>query len=490
MRARRAIRPPPARWSGRTASGRDHTALPRVGGRKKEDGDFVKKTAARKGLASVLAVVVAFTSVIFAVPQRAYSETASRAEGVSNGGFETGVLDSGWQKNSWCTSGGAVMEVVQSDGDVLPAEGDWFLKETPKGNGSQVMQEVSLTEGQSYWLTAQIYQTQAGSYSVGVQRNEGKNGDPQAAVATQQETGVWIPVAKRFTMWKNGSGDKTVVYTWATANTGTAYLDDVRIVPAADYTALEETLTQAKAMLSSPGSSTQEAIENLRLAVSAGEALADTANPDNVNTTQEEIAGALRDLETAMAAMDMTEPGVTVSGETFYIDAAQGDDSNSGTSPDQAWRTFQNVESLRLTAGGKLLLKAGCVWNGEKLHLINPTGTQENPVVLGRYGDESDPNPVINGNGNPWMYAAPSESKEDAAVVHIDNPSHFIVENLEVTNWEEDPARLMNDGANSSWQGVPVTSTIAYQQSKSLLTGILVLNKDGGDLPGVIVRNN
>ena len=209
-----------------------------------------------------------------------------------------------------------------------------------------------------------------------MQRNEGKNGDPQAAVATQQETGVWIPVAKRFTMWKNGSGDKTVVYTWATANTGTAYLDDVRIVPAADYTALEEKLTQAKAMLSSPGSSTQEAIENLRLAVSAGEALADTANPDNVNTTQEEIAGALRDLETAMAAMDMTEPGVTVSGETFYIDAAQGDDSNSGTSPDQAWRTFQNVESLRLTAGGKLLLKAGCVWNGEKLHLINPTVTQ------------------------------------------------------------------------------------------------------------------
>ena len=37
-----------------------------------------------------------------------------------------------------------------------------------------------------------------------------------------------------------------------------------------------------------------------------------------------------------------------ISSDSFYIDAAGGDDSNTGTSPEQAWKTFANVKRLRL----------------------------------------------------------------------------------------------------------------------------------------------
>ena len=95
--------------------------------------------------------------------------------------------------------------------------------------------------------------------------------------------------------------------------------------------------------------------------------------------------------------------GRAVSGDngTYYIDAAGGNDDNDGKSENQAWKTFKNVSALRLGAGGKVLLKAGCTWNGEKLLLQEAKGTSTNPVILGKYG-EGD-NPKINGQGSKWL---------------------------------------------------------------------------------------
>ena len=86
---------------------------------------------------------------------------------------------------------------------------------------------------------------------------------------------------------------------------------------------------------------------------------------------------------------------------TYYIDAANGDDANNGTSEGTAWKTFANLEGLKLTAGQKVLLKAGCTWNEEKLMIKDAKGTAANPVVLGKYGEGADP--VLNGNGSPWL---------------------------------------------------------------------------------------
>lgn len=180
-------------------------------------------------------------------------------------------------------------------------------------------------------------------------------------------------------------------------------------------------------------------------------------------------------------------------GTTWYIDAAGGNDrSNDGMSPEKAWKTFKKVKSLRLKAGDKVLLKAGCTWNGEKLMLIGAKGTEKNPVILGRYGEGADP--VINGQGSTWLDVEDRSSlkKEDVAAVHIQNSSYITVQNLEVTNWETDSSDLMGETKkkNVDKNNNQTDRPILYDQSKYMLTGILVENHDAGDLAGVVIKDN
>ena len=151
---------------------------------------------------------------------------------------------------------------------------------------------------------------------------------------------------------------------------------------------------------------------------------------------------------------------------TYYVDAENGNDANDGTTPETAWKTLTKASSIRkMTEGGSILLKAGCVWNGEQLEVRNAEGTAENPIVIGSYGEGAKP--VINGQGAPWD----ADSKEELAAVRIYNSENIVVENLEITNWD------------SSVSG-------DYTQSSKLLSGLVVENQDKGDLANVTVRNN
>ncbi len=79
----------------------------------------------------------------------------------------------------------------------------------------------------------------------------------------------------------------------------------------------------------------------------------------------------------------------------YYIDQVNGDDSNSGQSPDKAWKTLVNIGSLILDAGDSLLFKSGGEWTGT----FSPKGSgiPGKPIVIGKYGDGE--RPVINGSG-------------------------------------------------------------------------------------------
>lgn len=170
-------------------------------------------------------------------------------------------------------------------------------------------------------------------------------------------------------------------------------------------------------------------------------------------------------------------PAEAAGGTTYYIDP-NGDNSKDGKSKENAWADFENVKTLQLTAGDQVLLKAGAVWNEKKLMIEGAKGTADSPVILGKYGEGADP--IINGNGNPWNdeISTSSLKKEDVAVVHVKNSEYITIQNLEVTNWESDAKDLMSD------------STPKYKQSKSMLTGILVENRDAGNLNGVVIQNN
>ena len=153
---------------------------------------------------------------------------------------------------------------------------------------------------------------------------------------------------------------------------------------------------------------------------------------------------------------------------TYYVDAVNGDDANDGTTPETAWKTLTKASSIRqLKAGGSILLKAGCVWNGEQLFIDNAIGSADAPIVIGSYGEGAKP--VINGNGANWS----ASTKEDLAAVHIRNSQNIVIENLEITNWD------LSAGEIGS-----------YKQSSKLLSGLVVENRDGGELTNVTIRNN
>ncbi len=203
------------------------------------------------------------------------------------------------------------------------------------------------------------------------------------------------------------------------------------------------------------------------------------AAKDNAKTLSDEGISLVSDDDT-----------VTGDNGTYYIDAVNGNDSNDGKSEGKAWKSLYKASSLQLGAGGKVLLKAGCTWNNEKLMVKNARGTKANPVIVGKYGDGK--NPVINGNGSKWLDSQNRSNlkKEDVAAVHIQNSQFITIENLEVTNWESDKAdlegKLGKTNSNSNSPG----RKILFDQSKYMLTGILVENHDAGELAGVTIRNN
>ncbi len=107
-------------------------------------------------------------------------------------------------------------------------------------------------------------------------------------------------------------------------------------------------------------------------------------------------------------------------GTTYYVDGSNGDDSASGTSPDTAWKSLDKATANTYSAGDKILLKAGEIFNGR--FVTYGSGSADTPIVLGAYGDtEKDGLPIIRSNG-------------EGALLDIYNVSGWTVENIEFTN--------------------------------------------------------
>ncbi len=190
------------------------------------------------------------------------------------------------------------------------------------------------------------------------------------------------------------------------------------------------------------------------------------------------VTAKAQEVGTETASTRIVSGDETIAAASYYIDAKDGNDSNAGTSESAAWKTFANLKRTKFTAGDKILLKAGCIWNDQKLEITGAVGTKENPVVLGKYGDGA--NPIINGNGSSWLTDRSNLKKEDVAAVHVKDSKYVTIENLEVTNWESDAEDLMGETGGK----------VKFDQSKYMLTGILVENHDAGELPGIVIQNN
>jgi hypothetical protein len=100
-------------------------------------------------------------------------------------------------------------------------------------------------------------------------------------------------------------------------------------------------------------------------------------------------------LSYAFGGPEHIDPAYHVAPELrHYIDSENGLDTNSGDSPESAWRTFDNLNSAALGPGHYVLLKRGSIFDQ---YFVNRdlVGTAAQPIVFGAYGDTSLPRPRI-----------------------------------------------------------------------------------------------
>jgi len=124
----------------------------------------------------------------------------------------------------------------------------------------------------------------------------------------------------------------------------------------------------------------------------------------------------------------LVSPGNTA----YHIDATGGNDSHAGTSLETAWKTFENINELKLAPGDQVLLKRGETWN-EPLSLRG-SGATNNIILVSGYG--SGAKPAINPLGLPLDVSGISVSGKhiEAAAIHLNNGSNWKFQDLDISN--------------------------------------------------------
>ncbi|GLX70984.1 right-handed parallel beta-helix repeat-containing protein [Paenibacillus glycanilyticus] len=120
----------------------------------------------------------------------------------------------------------------------------------------------------------------------------------------------------------------------------------------------------------------------------------------------------------AVCFLPFVKPSVVhAAGTVYYVDSANGNDTNSGTSTGAPWQSLDKVNSITFQPGDSIQFKAGGVWTGT----LSPkgSGTAGNPIQIDKYGTGSKP--LIAGAGA-------------ASAVYFYNQEQWEIRNLEITN--------------------------------------------------------
>lgn len=108
----------------------------------------------------------------------------------------------------------------------------------------------------------------------------------------------------------------------------------------------------------------------------------------------------------------------TVFSTIYYVDSKAGNNSWTGTSPNNAWSSIDKVNETIFKPGDKILFKRGSQFKGQlELSLI---GTVQNKIMVGAYGKGAKP--IIHGYG------------EKKHTVLLYNSTYCTIQDLEITN--------------------------------------------------------
>jgi len=111
--------------------------------------------------------------------------------------------------------------------------------------------------------------------------------------------------------------------------------------------------------------------------------------------------------------------------QTYFLDAVEGNDTLSGLSPGEAWKSLERINQETFQPGDSILLKRGGAWNG----VFEPGGNGEvnSEIVVASYG--TGDKPVLDAGG------AISDGQEFSATIRLFNQEYWTFRDLHVKNY-------------------------------------------------------
>lgn len=136
------------------------------------------------------------------------------------------------------------------------------------------------------------------------------------------------------------------------------------------------------------------------------------------------IRGYLDDAALLKAQILANNESLEVSGVKYYVSSAHGDDSNSGKSPSEAWKTVDKVNNFKFSEGDGVYFERTGVWR-EQLRTQNGVtytayGSGAKPLFLGSV-DGKDPSKWNEAYPNIWEFADTFEPENKPCNIVADN---------------------------------------------------------------------
>jgi hypothetical protein len=114
-------------------------------------------------------------------------------------------------------------------------------------------------------------------------------------------------------------------------------------------------------------------------------------------------------------------------GTNYFINIQSGNDSNTGQSESNPWKSINRVNSIEFQPGDSILFKRGGKWTGTLKPKGN--GSKNNRVVIGAYGNGETP--IIDAEGKK------GNSDFMSAAILLFNQEYWEVRDIEVRNFEK-----------------------------------------------------
>ena len=130
---------------------------------------------------------------------------------------------------------------------------------------------------------------------------------------------------------------------------------------------------------------------------------------------------------------------VTGIAATYFVDAENGNDGNSGLNETAAFRSVGRVNSLSLSGGDSVLFRRGQVFDGELD--VNDDGTAPQPIVVGAWGSGSRPTLYqidLRGDYVVVQDIDVDHRKDASDAIRIRSARNNVLRNMEIRNGTRD----------------------------------------------------